>query len=116
MNYSEFAAEAVIQDQRNTFSGYEGNLDAVPEVMKAFYREFNPIDVEMSMVRFIPAEELADVQEEYSYLNVQFVFATCNGDPIFLQDSQIYTCPHGIGKPRWELLSGDIMSYLSSLC
>lgn len=115
MDYSEFAKKAIMQDKRNVFSEYSGNLDAVPNVLKAFYKEHNPSDVEINYVHFSSAEELVTLQEEHSYLNAQFVFATCNGDPIFLHDGCVYTSPHGVKNPKWELLAKDIKAYFSSL-
>ncbi len=115
MDYLEFAKKAIAQDKRNIFSEYDGNLDIVPDALKTFYKDTNPSDVEINCVRFSPAEKLAAMQMEYSYLNAQFVFATCNGDPIFLHDGYVYTAPHGVKNPKWELLAKDIKSYFSSL-
>jgi len=115
MEFQEFAKRAVLIDKRNAFSRYDGDLSKVPEEMVTFYRETNPSDVEVSFVRFVSAEGLANLQAEYAYLNVQFVFATSNGDPIFLHEGKIYTCPHGIKTPQHELLSENIKLYFSSL-
>lgn len=115
MNFLEFAEKAILYDKRNLFSKYEGKLDCIPDEMKNFYKESNPVDVEINSVRFIQANELYAIQSEYSYLNAQFVFATCNGDPIFLHDGCVYTAPHGVKTPIWELLSKNIETYLFSL-
>lgn len=115
MEYSEFVKKAVLYDTRNHFSQYDGNLDCVPDVLKTFYMESNPSDVEIDSVRFFPVEELKSLQKEYSYLQTGFVFATCNGDPIFLHNGCVYTAPHGMKNPSWELLAKDIKTYLSSL-
>ena len=115
MKYSEFVKKAVLQDERNIFSKYDGNLDCVPDVLKIFYKESNPVNVEINYTRFLPVEKLDSLQAEYSYLNAQFIFATCNGDPIFLHDGSVYTVPHGVKNPKWELLAKDIETYLSSL-
>lgn len=115
MKYSEFVRKAVLLDNRNVFSKYNGNLNCVPEFLKTFYRENNPSDVEINYVRFTPAEKLDALQTEYAYLNAQFIFATCNGDPIFLHNGCVYTTSHGIKNPKWELLYNDIEAYFSSL-
>ena len=115
MDYSKFVEKAVLKDKRNIFSRYDGSLDIIPDDLKEFYKKSNPLDVEINAVKFLPAEELIALQREYSYLSAQFVFATCNGDPIFLNDGCIYTCPHGVKNAQWELLSDNIMSYLESL-
>lgn len=115
MDFSEFAQNAVSLDKRNSFAHYNGDLSKIPEEMQAFYRETNPLDVEIGFVRFAPAEELANLQSEYAYIEAEFVFAISNGDPIFLKEGYVYTCPHGIKKPQYELLAKDIKSYLTSL-
>lgn len=115
MEYSEFVRKAVLQDKRNVFSAYEGSLEEIPDVLKPFYKENNPSDVEINAVHFFPAEELSGLQEEYSYLKAQFVFAACNGDPVFMHDGNIYTCPHGVEAPEWEPLAADFKGYLDWL-
>ena len=115
MEFSNFAEKAVLQDKRNVFSRYDGDLSGIPNELKAFYRDNNPKDIEVNGIRFFSVEELGVVQEEYSYLNAQFIFAACNGDPIFLHDGHVYTCPHGVKNPTWELLTDNIADYLESL-
>ena len=115
MTYLEFVEKAIAQDSRNVFTKYGGNLDIVPDTLRSFYEEKNPLDVEINFTRFISADKLAAVQTEYSYLNAQFVFATCNGDPVFLHDGCIYTVPHGAKGSNWELLAKDIETYFSTL-
>ena len=112
MDFSVFANKAMLKSQYNQFSQYSGNLDTVPKMLRALYQDYNPICVEIEFnngdVRFYPVEELPDLQKEYCYLNAEFVFATCNSDPIFFHDGQIFTCPHGVREPKWEAL--DIKS------
>lgn len=119
MDYTAFVRKAKQQDARNAFETYTGSLDAVPDDLKSFYRTCNPVDVELDIndaaVRFYPALELPETQQEYSYLNAQFVFATCNGDPIFLHDNIVYTCAHGVKEPKWEKLSGSFAQYLAAV-
>lgn len=115
MEFMEFAKKAIILDKRNSFSRYSGDLSAIPEEMKDFYREVNPTDVEVGFVRFAAAEELTNLQAEYAYLEAQFVFATSNGDPVFIKAGCVYTYPHGVKDPPHELLAPDIKAYLSSL-
>jgi hypothetical protein len=113
MDFSKFVSKATEQDKRNKFAKYDGNLDMVPDELKPFYRVYNPVDVEIDTgigsVRFCPADSLGELQSEYAYLGVQFVFATCNGDPIFLNDGQVYTCPHGVNTPKWEPLDVKLL-------
>lgn len=50
MEFSEFAKGAVFLDKRNSFAPYSGALSRIPEEMKAFYQETNPLDVEVGFV------------------------------------------------------------------
>lgn len=111
MDYLEFVEKATVQDKENIFSKYDGNLDSVPDDLKTFYSGNNPVNVEINCVRFSPADELSTMQAQYSYLNAQFIFATCNGDPIFLHDGHVYTTPHGVKNPKWELLAKDMKTF-----
>lgn len=115
MNFSKFAKKVIYMDNRNVFSQFNGNLDEIPDELKTFYQNNNPIDVEVKGVHFISVEKLKYLQKEYFYLNAEFIFATCNGDPIFLHNGHIYTCPHGEKNVQWELLACDFESYLKSL-
>ena len=113
MDFTDFAEKAVKQDRRNIFTKYDGNLDIVPDMLKSFYRDYNPVDVEINgeigAVRFCPAEGLDDLQHEYAYIGAQFILATCNSDPIFYSDGKIYTCPHGIQDPKWEIIDVETL-------
>lgn len=119
MDYSVFVKSATLHYKQNVFKKYNGNLNAIPDELKPFYRDYNPVDVEINCngvaIKFYPVEKLTSLQKEYSYLNAQFIFATCNADPIFLHGGHIYTCPNGVKNPEWEQLSIDIEQYFLSL-
>lgn len=119
MDYPDFVSKIIEQDRRNIFVKYTGSLEYIPDEMKLFYQTFNPIDVDIDCngvgIRLYPAEKLISLQTEYSYLHAQFVFATCNGDPIFMHEGKIYTCPHGVKQARWELLARNIIAYFDLL-
>lgn len=42
----------------------------------------------------------------------RFVFATCNGDPIYVYDKKIYTCCHGTRKIKDELMAENFAAFL----
>lgn len=119
MDFSTFSKKAVAQDKRNRFGKYTGQQGAIPDALLSFYREYDPLDVEVELagacVRFISAAELESTSDEYPFLHEQFIFATSNGDPIFLNEGHVYTCPHGGGQPKWELLADDFATYLSGI-
>ena len=91
-------------------------LSTCPEVLKEFYQQANPVDVEVTMdgnaVRFVPADELETIQSDYSMGKERFVFATCNGDPIYVYDKKIYTCCHGTRKIKDELMAENFAAFL----
>lgn len=106
--------------KRNCFSPYDGPVDFIPDAFQAFYRDTDPIDVEVrsgayGSVRFFPAAELQQQQEAYEATPEMFVFASVNGDPIFLSDGVVYTYAHGCKGGPWEMLSKDLSSFFQEL-
>lgn len=116
MGFEEFKAVAITQDSRNTFGKCEKVPSIVPDPLKTFYRDYNPVDVEINIdgvaVRFYPADDLEQLQNEYSIPSA-FVFATCNGDPIFISEGIVYSCPHGVSNPKWEIANNNLLQYFS---
>lgn len=119
MDYMDFTTKITARSERNKFESYNGNLDFVPDEMKAFYRSSNPVHVIIGYygvsIKLCPVEELQELQKEYEYLKAQLVFATCNGDPIFLNADGVYTCPHGINEPQLEKKAESFDEYLKGL-
>lgn len=115
MKTEEFVKKVRKLDIKNLFSRYDGSLDIVPNEMKSFYANYNPSKVEIgnngTSIYFIPAENLIKENRCYSSMNIGFVFATCDGDPIFYSGGMVYTCPHGVKSPEWELLAESVEEY-----
>lgn len=110
--FESFVQKALAQDKRNCFSPYDGPVDFIPDAFQAFYRDTDPIDVEIrsgayGSVRFFPAAELQQQQEAYEVTPEMFVFASVNGDPIFLSDGVVYTYAHGCKGVPWECSQGS---------
>lgn len=84
-----------------------------------FYNYYDPIDVyvlyDNNEIHFIPYEKIDEVTKEYSFIKCNYVFATCNGDPIFIMDNKVYTCAHGTKNPKYELLSNSFDEFLDIL-
>lgn len=114
MLIDDFVNNAMKQDSRNVFG--ISNFSDMPEILKDLYQRADPVDVEITMdgnaVRLIPANELVNIQSEYSLGNERFVFASCNGDPIYVYKGKIYTCCHGTNNVKDELLAEDLFSFL----
>ena len=110
-----FVERAMEQDNRNIFRVADLNV-MVPDPIREFYQRVNPIVVEVTIwgnvVKFIPAAELRDRQKEYLLGDERFIFATCNGDPIYVYENKIYTCCHGIGEIDDELLAENFALFL----
>lgn len=115
MLIEDFVERAIEQDKRNIFKAADLNV-LVPDSIKEFYQRANPIDVEVTMdgnaVKFIPAAELRERQKEYLLGDEKFIFATCNGDPIYVYENKIYTCCHGAGRIEDELLAENFALFL----
>ena len=96
MTIKQFVRKAVEQDERNVFTNLKEEIHDIPKEIMDFYKKYNPVDVEVSInnsiVRFVPYDELKSVQNEYSLEGDRFIFATSNGEPIYLKESGIYTC------------------------
>lgn len=78
MSIKNFVEAAKKQNDKNLFEKYEGKIDFIPEILQDFYKEANPLDVEVVMkgssIRFYPAEELLNLQHDYELGNV---FCVC---------------------------------------
>ena len=107
MKIEEFVAKAEKQDSRNAFEPFLGDVSFVPEDLREFYLLANPIDVEISTrkfgnVRFYPIEQIGNLNDEYSFMPKEsFIFATTNGDPIFVENSRYYTTYESCYQPEY---------------
>lgn len=116
MTIEEFVARAQKQDSRNTFKTYDGDVSKIPLGIKDFYIKANPIDVEIESrkfgnIHFFPLEKIEDVRKDYSFMSEDsFIFASNNGDPIFIENSHFYITYESQLKP--ELLSDSFESFL----
>lgn len=119
MTIEEFINKAKKQDSRNSFKPFYGNVSNIPSCMKEFYTNTNPIDVEINTrkygnIHFFPFQEIEDLKKEYSYMPKNtFIFASTNGDPIFIQNSQFYITYESQFKP--EHLSCSFEDFLDTI-
>ena len=119
MQYLEFLKKAKELDSRNTFEKYSGDLDMLPDSIKDFYKEANPIDVELTYdgcpIKLCSMQEQEWLKGEYPEIRDKFIVATCNGDPLFIDGEKIYVYPHGYASPEFELVFEDFDLFLKSL-
>ena len=119
MTYKDFVSLAIKQDARNIFSASRLVPDIVPQPLWDFYKEYNPIDVEINtnkygIIRFYGTDELERLREEYHFHPKGiFIFATCNGEPFFIgKDNHIYTSLESEYRP--EMVADSFMEFLKS--
>ena len=119
MTIEEFVIKAERQDSRNQFKPFLGDVSFVPEDIKDFYLLANPIDVEIRTrkygnVRFYPIEQIENLKNEYSFMpNDTFIFASANGDPIFIEKTHYYITCESRYMP--EFISGSFSEFLDVL-
>ena len=116
MDYNKFISSAIAEDSRNKF-GKVSRLEGVPNELRSFYTNCNPIDVEISYpgiraLRLYGIDELKELQPDYSMQSTDFVFATCNGDPVFLNNDAVYiSLPE---KYAPELLASSFEEFINN--
>lgn len=93
MDFNKFVEKAKEFDNRNSF-GKVLNVSILPIELQDFYAHYNPVDVEVPYrgmpMQFVSMDDLSSVQSEYRLPNGAFIFATINGDPIFILDGKIF--------------------------
>lgn len=106
MSYDSFIENIKRQDERNKFGlTSESNIDFLPNSLKEFYINVNPEDVEivledLTSIKLYPLHQLMDLQKEYKNVG-GFIFATHEGDPIYIKDGKVFRAVHGSGI--WSL-------------
>lgn len=117
--FEDFVKKAMKQDSRNKFEVFNGDISFVPEVMRLFYKDNNPKDVEVkidgSYVRFSPIEDILVLQQEYDLGKENFVFASTNGEPIYLKKEKVYTCLFGKEGIIEEKIADSLNDYLQKI-
>ncbi|QTE70300.1 hypothetical protein JRC49_10865 [Clostridiales bacterium FE2011] len=91
----------------------------IPECFVSLYQEYDPLEVELpfegNSLNMIPYKELDSYLGEYGLDKKSLIFATCNGDPYFMNDSKIYTFVHGVENPSWELLNESVKEFFMTI-
>lgn len=117
MEINRFIEKAMKQDKRNCFEKCQDINKIIPESLKIFFKEYNPVDVEVSMnrnmVKMYSSDSLENLQSDYGLDSDRFVFATCNSDPIYIFNKKIYTCYHGTAEVYDELIAQSFEEFLS---
>lgn len=119
MLYDEFVNKVISEDSRNVFGKVTDNANLPDDSFPELYKYYDPIDVEFEfnsgIIHLAPFSEIAELQNEYSYVNADCVFATCNGDPIFIKDGKVFTCLHGTAKVIYEELASSFDEFINEI-
>lgn len=112
MDYYSFFEELQKADHRIKFAKGDKKLLCEKIKIPEFYQIVNPINIEFEfndgVVKLEPLESLMTLNEKYHYIKADCVFATCNGDPIYIRDGQIYTCAHGSKRVVEEKMAESV--------
>lgn len=115
--YDNFIKALVAFDSRNQVEKCTRNLEntCIPEI----YKKYDFINVEVPCgfgnVKFYPLSKLNDLKIEYSYVDADCIFATNNGEPIFIKDSLVYTCICGKEKIFYEKIAGSFDEFIEKI-
>ena len=117
MTYKEFVSRAMQQDDRNVFSTSNYIPNVVPKSLSEFYKDYNPVNVEINTeygaIHFYGVDELDSLcKDYYFYPKKAFIFATCNGEPFFVdkEDNKVNTSLEGEYRP--EKIADSFITFL----
>ena len=119
MTIEEFITTAQKQDSRNIFEPYDGDVSFVPVDIRKLYVIANPVDVEIRTRKFgnvylFPIDQIRYQHIEYSFMPKDaFIFASTNGDPIFIKDNIYYITYECEYLP--EKISDSFSSFLDTV-
>lgn len=97
-----FIKRVMQQDIRNHFT-VPSTCAFYPEIAP-LYSKWEPIDVEvvltdLTAIHFYPSKDFKRVSNEYGFSDSQIVvFASWEGDPIFIKDGKVCLAMHGTGE------------------
>lgn len=99
MDYHSFFERLKTEDPRIEYREVHNESGYKKMKVPQFYKIINPVNVEFEfndgIIRLEPFEGLPVLKEQYDYVGADCVFATCNGDPIYVKNEKVYTCIHG---------------------
>ena len=120
MDYCSFFQKLKNSDFRVTFTKVDKHLECEGLEIPEFYQIVNPVNVEFEfndgIVRLEPFEGLLALNEEYRCVTADCVFATCNGDPIYIRDGKVYTCVHGTRRMMEERIAASVDDLFEQVC
>lgn len=119
MDYYSFFEKLKAEDYRTEYTEVHEASEYEGLKLPRFYETINPINVEFEfndgIVRLEPLEGLLVLNEQYGYVGADCVFATCNGDPIYVKNGKVYTCAHGSKNVNEEELAPSVESLFETV-
>lgn len=98
--YDQFVSTLLSIDDRNVIEKVTNKISDsnIPQI----YKEYDFIDVvvpcRFGELRFYPISKFDDLKKEYSYVENGCIFATNNGEPVFVKNNSVFTCIKGKEK------------------
>lgn len=115
MDYHSFFEKLKAEDNRVEYTEVQKRTEYEGLITPQFYETIDPINVEFEfndgIVRLEPLEGLSVLNEQYGYVGADCVFATCNGDPIYVKNGKVYTCVHGSKRIIEEEIASSVDSF-----
>ena len=112
MNYIEIFKRLKAADSRIKYDVIQNCGLESENCIPDFYKFVNPINVEFEygegIVRIASYEELPMLKKNYEYVKSGCVFATCNGEPVYLNNNKVYTCVCGKNRMIEEKLAESL--------
>lgn len=112
MDYCSFFEKLNAKDPMIKYTKVRGEPECGGLEIPRFYKMINPVNVEFEfndgIVRLEPFEGLSVLNEQYRYAKADCVFATCNGDPIYVRNEKVYTCTHGSKRVIEEEVAASV--------
>lgn len=119
MDYQAFFRKLKMEDPRIEYEESDKGLSCGRLKIPQFYKTINPINVEFEfndgIIRLEPFERLPDLNKGYAYTGADCVFATCNGDPVYLKNEKLYTCTHGSKRVIEEEIASSVDSLFETI-
>lgn len=119
MKYEKFISEVVKQDRRNIIKKCDKDLleCEVPVELDCFYKTVDIVDVEVVLkdlcsIKFYSCNQLPELQTEYGLSEEVFIFATKEGDPIFIKDGKVFSSVHGIGEYTFDVINKSFDEFI----
>lgn len=112
--YDDFVKVITNIDSRNIIE--KCSVQNIAEGFPGIYMFYDLVNVEvpcsMGDIRFVPRKEFDNVKLEYPDIEAECIFATNNGEPLFMKDGKVFTCLFGKGKIFYEEIAESFDAFL----